>query len=133
MSNETLKIGIVGGDGRQAVIARRLTEIGAECAVWGFPYPKLSHDELNAPVRCACWECAVTGADAVILPLPVTIDGVRVNCRAAREIDKSADYGVRLTEIAAKAAPSCLLLAGKVPSSYQRFVFECGKKIRDYY
>ncbi len=133
METEKIKIGIVGGDARQSYLADSLTRKGAECAVWGFPYRCTDLSDEDAPVRCASWECAVKGADAVILPLPATADGVRVNCRALYEQDKNGEYDVRLTEIVGNASKDTVLLGGKIPASLYRFARENGKKLRDYY
>ena len=69
---------------------------------------------------------------AVILPLPVTFDGVRLNCRAICE-DTGGEYEVRMTEIVEAAGKDALILAGKIPASVSRFAAERGKRIRDYY
>ena len=132
MSKEKVKIGILGGDGRSAILASYLSEKGAECAVWGYPQNSVSPVP-DGIVKCGHWECAVNEADAVILPLPVTFDGVRLNCRAVSETNAGENYDVRLTEIADGVAKDALILAGKIPPSFTRFAAENGKKIRDYY
>ena len=129
MSEGKIKIGILGGDGRSAIMTSLLSKNDTECAVWGFP----NRGELSEDVvRCGRWECAVNGAEAVILPLPVTFDGVRLNCRAICE-DTGGEYEVRMTEIVEAAGKDALILAGKIPASVSRFAAERGKKIRDYY
>lgn len=134
MLKEKIKIGIMGGDGRQAVVTSLLSERNAECAVWGFPFEGIDFDNerKTCPVKCAAWRCAVMGASAIILPLPVTVDGVRLNCRAA-ENGMAGEYGVRLFEIIEEAEKGTLILAGKVPAALSRFAGEKGKKLRDYY
>ena len=59
------KIGILGGEERQAALSRRLSEIGFEVAVWG-----LLQGDIGDGVRCADWHSAVDKSKAVILPLP---------------------------------------------------------------
>ena len=130
MSKVKVKIGILGGDGRSAILTSLLSEHDTECAVWGFPQPDGAADGV---VRCGRWECAVKGASAIILPLPVTFDGVRLNCRALSEAEKSGEYSVRITEIVETAGKDSLILAGKIPASVLRFGAEHGKRIRDYY
>ncbi len=130
MPEGKVKIGILGGDGRSAILTSLLSENKTECAVWGFP----NRTELSGEaVKCGKWDCAVKGADAVILPLPVTFDGVRLNCRAICEIEKNGEYDVRITEIVEAAEKNALILAGKIPASAVRFAAERGKKIIDYY
>ncbi|MBQ6263754.1 MAG: hypothetical protein IJK58_09600 [Clostridia bacterium] len=130
MSEGKSKIGILGGDGRSAILTSLLSKKDVECAVWGFPK---RGDLSGRVVKCGKWECAVNGADAVILPLPVTFDGVRLNCRAISEEEKAVDYDVRITEIVEAAGKDALILAGKIPASALRFTAEHGKRIKDYY
>ncbi len=130
MPDSKIKIGILGGDGRSAILTSLLSKNDTECAVWGFPNRKELPEDV---VRCGRWECAVNGAAAVVLPLPVTFDGVRLNCRAIYEDTNGVDCDVRLTEIVEAAGKDALILAGKVPASVLRFAAERGKKIKDYY
>ena len=130
MPEAKIKIGILGGDGRSAILTSLLSKNDTECAVWGFPNRKELPEDV---VRCGRWECAVNGAGAVILPLPVTFDGVRLNCRAIYEDTNGVDCDVRLTEIVEAAGKDALILAGKIPASVSRFAAERGKRIKDYY
>ena len=68
------KIGILGGDARQLTVIRGLSR-KYECAVWGFDriYGTPEEQFLSDAVRCADWESAVRGSDAVILPLSFRI------------------------------------------------------------
>ncbi len=72
---ETVKIGILGGDVRQITLARRLGEIGFECAAWGLD----ADADIGKAVRCWDWKGAVRGSKAVILPLPASRDGIYIN------------------------------------------------------
>ena len=81
---ETVKIGIIGGDARQAALAKRLAEYGHEVAVFGLP----NEFDIGRAVRCRDWRDSVRGADAVILPLPASLDGFNVNCQYGNENDK---------------------------------------------
>ena len=73
---ENIKIGILGGDMRQAVLAGRLSSLGFEVAVWGFS----QNSDISGAVRCADFASAIKSADAIVLPLPVSRDGVTLNC-----------------------------------------------------
>ena len=66
MFDNNIKLALLGGDARQLAVARRLSGLGFETAVWG-----LGHGEeaLGGAVRCDRWEDAVAGCHAVILPL----------------------------------------------------------------
>ncbi len=125
------KIGLLGGDMRQIRLASLLAEEGYETAVWGFR--KIMDDEsmktrLTKCVRCADWESAVRGSDVVLLPLPVSADGVRLNCPLS-----AVDYPIRLTEIVEKCGSGALLLGGRIPSLIGRLASERGIGVYDYY
>lgn len=70
----TVKIAVIGGDRRQAVLASLLAEDGYECAVYA-----LDGTNIGGATRCTDIESAVEGAEAVILPLPVSRNGKTVN------------------------------------------------------
>ena len=78
--NYRIKAALLGGDMRQSAAARFLSESGIECAVWGLD----PTSDIGGAVRCDEWHSAVNGAAAVILPLPASFDGVRVNCQIGR-------------------------------------------------
>jgi len=125
------KIGLLGGDMRQIRLASLLADEGYETAVWGFR--KIMDDDgvksmLSKCVRCADWESAVRVSDAVMLPLPVSNDGVRLNCPFS-----GADYHIRLTEIVEKCTQGAVLLGGRIPSIIARLASERGLRVYDYY
>ena len=71
-----IKLALIGGDDRQSYLAKELAARGFETAVWG-----LSQElEIGKAVRCRDVMSAIDSASAVILPLPVSLDGVTVNC-----------------------------------------------------
>jgi len=74
--NRDIKIGTIGGDLRQLVCAKALAEKGYESAVFGFNNYKGSFGETT---RCITAEDAVSGSDAIILPLPVSTNGNSLN------------------------------------------------------
>ncbi len=79
-----IKLALLGGDARQGYLAAALAARGYECAVWG-----LGKDMgIGNAVRCRDWRDAVRGADAVILPLPASSDGLNINCPYGNEDDK---------------------------------------------
>lgn len=125
------KIGILGGDMRQIRLASLFADEGYETAVWGFR--KIMDDAqvkemLSKCVRCADWESTVRASDAVILPLPVSLDGVRLNCPFA-----GVDYDIRLTAIAEKCSLGTMLLGGRIPPLAVRLAQERGIDVHDYY
>lgn len=64
------KIGILGGDMRQTVLCRRLSEYGLEVAVFG-----IANGDIGGAVRCADYKSALEKSSAVILPLPSFTNG----------------------------------------------------------
>ena len=64
------KIGVLGGDARQAILCRRLSEKGFETAIWG-----IGSADVGGAVRCNNWRSAIEGSKAVILPLPAFKEG----------------------------------------------------------
>lgn len=74
--NENIKIGVLGGDLRQAWLCSMLAEAGFETAVWGL---RSAADKMGGAVKCTKAEDCVRYADAVILPLPISRDGVHLN------------------------------------------------------
>ncbi|MHC1694393.1 MAG: dipicolinate synthase subunit DpsA [Eubacteriales bacterium] len=70
-----IKIGVIGGDKRQIVMAEELAKDGYEVAVYGFD----NCDGLENVTRCTDLICAVRQADLMILPLPYSHDKIHIN------------------------------------------------------
>ncbi|MEE1356379.1 MAG: dipicolinate synthase subunit DpsA [Clostridia bacterium] len=105
---KNIKIGILGGDMRQAVLARRLSSLGFEVAVWGLG----KSCDIGESVRCTHYLDAIRGADALILPLPVSRDGVTLNCPLWK------GESPRLSEIITSTEADTVLLGGKLDSAF---------------
>lgn len=123
------KIGVLGGDRRQLALCSLFAERGFECALWGLDTE--SDSEYTNIVKCAHWKCALSEADAVILPLPLTTDGVRLNCSKTEY--KKDIYVPRITEIIENTDRNTLLFGGKVPATVKRYATEHNIKLTDYY
>ena len=128
--NLKTKIGILGGDTRQAAVCSLFARLGVECALWGIDCKTHEYHE-DSIVRSADWRGALGGASAVILPLPLTTDGVRLNC--GKNTARPDIYIPRITEIIQAVDKDCLIFAGKVPVNIQRFSAENNRRIIDYY
>ena len=124
------KIGILGGDSRQIAVCSCLAEHNAECAVWGIDGFHLNKTRDNI-VRSSDWKGAVKGASAIILPLPLTTDGVRLNC--GNVITRNDSNIPRINEIIQYADKNCMIFAGKTPLNVKRFATEHNKNVIDYY
>lgn len=136
MSNT--KICVLGGDMRQLTLACYLSQKGYETALWGLPYTD-STDTVSAYcgncncVRCADPESALRGSRAVILPLPATTDGVRVNCNYANADTKSTNCELRLTRLMEWLPKGSLLLAGMPSDVIRSMARDENVKLIDYY
>ena len=119
---------------RQLAIAAMFSEDGYECALWGVSGGE-SNDRMSSlyesSVRCVDWRDALSGASAAILPLPLTTDGVRLNCRTTRAGASLPD--LRLTEIIQSTERSTVLFAGRIPAGIARLASEHRVRMIDYY
>lgn len=120
---ENVKIGIIGGDMRQTALARRLSDMGFETAVWG-----LARDgDIGRSVRCGDWHGTVTDSRAVILPLPASVDGVRVNAPFAD------GFELRMSHLMNELLADTLLIGGKFDFGIKEAAKECNIPLLDYF
>ncbi len=120
---ENIKIGILGGDMRQTALARRLSNMGFETAAWGLP----SDGDLGGSVRCGDWRGAVAGSRAVILPLPASVDGVRVNASL------TSGYELRMSHLMNELSADTLLIGGKFDFGIKEAAKENNILLLDYF
>lgn len=73
--NNNIKVSFVSGDKRMFYCAQTMGEKGIECALYGFD---TIPDRSNA-TRCANLTSCLSGASAVILPVPLKSDSIFVN------------------------------------------------------
>ncbi len=111
------KIAVIGGDMRQTAIADALISKGADVASWGLPHKTCVSD----------WRAAVCHADALILPLPVTKDGIHVNAPLHEEDAPPLD------DIISAAGRTSVILGGKIPSIVKKYAAEHGVALTDYF
>lgn len=74
---ESTQIAIIGGDERQIYMARALARHGRRVLVWGLG---VCESRVCPAIVTQTPEEALDRADVVLLPLPASLDGVRVNC-----------------------------------------------------
>lgn len=121
---EPIKLAILGGDERQILMAKTLAEKGYSVAAWGLGevsdrlYPATAFEE---------WEAAVQGATAIILPLPMTEDGIRI--RSPLHHGESLRWQNLLEEINEEQ----MLMAGKPDEAFLRSAAERGVAVTDYF
>jgi dipicolinate synthase subunit A len=123
-----IKIGFVGGDRRQSATAVFLANRGYECAVFGLEPDVKLPAECNSGggiTRSASLCGAVKGAAMVVLPLPATNDGIRVNCPSGCDI--------KLTDIFGLISPSQIITGGRLGETIHKLADDSGVKLIDYY
>lgn len=112
------KIAILGGDGRQAFQAEEMIRLGWVCDVWGV-------DEKIDTV--SDWRVAVRDARAILLPLPVSDDGVRIRSRML------STAGLRFSTLLDHLSRDACVLGGRIPPAWQSAATEKGVQTVDYY
>lgn len=117
------KLGVIGGDLRQLVMARALAERGFEVALFGIDTYTGDYGEIT---RCTEPASAVRGCRAVILPLPITNDGERLNCPLTKKT-------VSLPALFHLFEPGQLALGGRVTRPVERMAAKADIELIDYY
>ena len=155
---EGKKIGMVGGDGRMGAAFRVLLRAadegvpglrGAEFALWGAGFRDACAGESGArgedlweagsfvhgrrAVRCADPESAVREADAVILPLPVSRDGIRLNAPGMGDDALRVPEHLRVTELLGLMKPGATVFGGRIPETAREVCRERGLFAVDYF
>ena len=125
MKNST-KISMLGGDLRQLVVARELSLRYDNIKLWGISGEK-SRD-MDGVKFCDDLTDALSGADAVILPLPVSADGVRLNCPSFDSEERP-----KLSWISDAIHDGVRVIGGRMPASFCERCESKGIKIFDYF
>lgn len=107
--------GVIGGDRRQAELARLIAQDGTPVLTYGL--------ECWKPVGVATLAQAVT-ADVVILPLPLCKGEGVLNCE---------EDPVPTLELFRQLRPGQRILAGKVMPQQHQEAFVCGLTLEDYF
>ena len=116
--NENIKLSVIGGDARQSAAARKLEEQGFKCSLFGT-------EVFEGQSLCRDLAECLKDTDAVILGVPFSNDGHRVNC-------KSPDYAISLRSLYERLAPRSLMLGGKVTPEAQSQAALYGVRFLDY-
>ena len=123
------KIAVIGGDMRSLAAAWAMSERGIAAAVWGFD-KDATKDDVPRPggsiIKCTTVCEAVSGADAIVLPLPVSGDGIRLNCpQSSRELKLCDLFGLLSGDVP--------IFGGLVSEDVKKRADEHGLTITDYY
>lgn len=121
---EKINLAVLGGDQRQIVMARTLAEYGHPVTVWGLGQ---CQNEIGDAKYCESWELALSDADAVILPLPASADGVRIHCPL-----HDGDVFLRVTTLLDSIGGK-RLLGGRLSESFRSIAEQKQVTWSDYY
>ena len=119
-----MKIAFLGGDMRLMTAVNRLAREDFEIFVWRVPG---CTDADNIHVDDTLYK-AVSGASAVILPLPSSVDGVAINC-----VSENGECKLPLTLIADAIDWECVIIGGKLPKSFCDYAASKGIQTFDYF
>ena len=122
MNNVNIKMCVIGGDIRMLITAKELADAGFEVSVFGFDTGVCS---CGSAVRCGSIGDAVKGASVVILPVPFSSDGCRINCPFSKT-------EIRIDEVLNALSPGQLLFAGVCTPSFASKAEEKNITLIDY-
>lgn len=114
---------IIGGDTRQIALAARLARSGARVQCYGLPEMVQDPQIYAAPT----WQEAIKGASVLLLPLPASPDGVRINmplCQGA----ETPVFAQMLNVLDEKT----LVIGGKFTPAMRDLAAAQGKEVIDY-
>lgn len=125
--SEKYTFALLGGDKRQAVVAGRLLSLGHTVRIFGLG--ELSAEIVGAEIFLSA-EKAIVGCDALILPLPVSRDGITLNIASLEKKDRPTLADI-LKYIA--KTPGSIVIGGLVPKSMRDMALGLSVDIVDYY
>ncbi len=113
-------VSVVGGDLRQLTLARLLKAEGYHVFLYGFDKNiQLDDSECETDIDF------VLGADIIILPVPVTFDGVTIN-------SPYADIPLTVEEFLKNTNPSAIVFGGQIQPNLQKALEDNHIAYRDY-
>ncbi len=110
------KICVIGGDLRQLTLYKELTDEFESTSLYGFEKLAECSDDLSA----------LEDADVIVLPMPVTTDGVNVNA-------VYADKPLSLDFIAESISPSAIVFGGQINTELSSALSARGIMYFDYF
>ena len=117
-------IALLGGDTRQLSLAARLASAGFRVHAYGLPFEELPPEVLYFPD----WREALSDADAVVLPLPVSPDGVRLGLPLAPTAES-----VLISDLFSRIPENALLAGGKFSPAIKALAEEKQLHLFDYF
>lgn len=129
MSKPKTKIAVLGGDRRQYSAALQLAVLGVTVSIWGLPH---TIGDAKGIVWASDWRSAVTDADAVLLPLPMSGDGLRINFSLLEQEASTPIFDLRITHLLEAMHKGQILFGGRIPPSCKAYAEEMGISPIDY-
>ena len=121
--NKKTKVAFLGGDMRTAIAASRLAD-KMDIYTW-----RVAGTEGETAVSfCEELSEAVAGADAVILPLPTSLDGKTLNCGRDDQGEK-----VALRDIVDVIDKNSIVAGGRLPVDLVQYTTQLGIRTVDYF
>ncbi len=128
MIYDNIKIAALGGDRRQLYAIARLAETGARISVIGLDTNLLQNIRQKTVLNETSPTEALKDASVIILPFPVSADGVHINA----PLDKNGELGdVKLLTILRLAEPRSVIIGGKLPESFAATARDKGHSVYD--
>lgn len=119
------KFAVLGGDFRQYAAARELSRKGICVYASGLSVDKSDQQDIKI---CEDITEALSDADAVVLPLPASVDGIVLNCPGYRNSER-----VPLDRIVELMSERSVLFGGRIPQNTVVKAQGKGIKVFDYF
>lgn len=118
---------IIGGDNRQAVVAKKLLSLGHTVRIFGLD---VSLGDISGAEIVSSPEKATMGCDVILLPLPMTRDNITLNFISSVE-----NKTVLLTDVLKTVTnkSNTLVLGGMIPEKMKEEALKYDVEIVDYY
>ncbi len=120
------KIAFLGGDMRTSIAVAHLAEKNTDIDILTWRVPDCEF--LENAVVCDNMYRAITDADAVILPLPASSDGITLNYA-----NENNEIKTTLSLIADAVSENCIIIGGKLPRAFVDYASAKGLKCFDYF
>ena len=128
MVNNNIKIAVLGGDRRQIYAIDALAETGKRLSVMGIDrelFPEKCAKDISFEDDVAS---ALKNASVVLLPVPASTDGVRINC----PLDRGGSLSdTKLLALAKRLDEGTTVIGGKLPDSFALLAEERGVRVCD--
>ncbi len=117
------KVTILGGDMRQATVAGVFADKGITVHVYGIEREALP----KSSVVHSDWRSAVKNTACLVLPLPISLDGKRVN------LPMLEGAAPQLCEVFSELPSGALVLGGKISEKQKKLIEAYGLGVADYF